>query len=445
MFKGCCKSIYRRPDNRSERIEEMTINDPRYLIGAPFLAVFPLLLVQGAAQTQSPVLTPIYSFSPGFSDGNYLDGLAVGKGGVLYGTTGSGGSYNAGTIFSVTPPASPGGAWTEAILYNFTGRSDGSSPDGSLAFDANGVLYGAASGGTTGYGLVFTLTPPAISGPSWTETVLYNFRGGSDGANPGGIVRDLRGVLYGITNAGDTGPCFFFPTGCGTVFSLTPPASPGGTWTEKVLHTFLGGNDGRGPSSPVVIGTGGILYSTTRAGGGLADSGTVFSLTPPTSLSAGWTETIIYSLSGGNLGNSPRIVIGPGGEIYGTSGGGYDHGVVFSLTPPSSPGGAWVPAVLYQFLGFPDGDNPSGLVVLSGPVICGATSSGGTSDYGTVFSLKPPALPSGSWAERVLASLTFADGITPNAGVVVGHHGVLYGTANGGGAFGYGTVFSLKP
>ena len=252
------------------------------------------------------------------------------------------------------------------------------------------------------------------------------------------------GILYGTTDAGGLGACFFYPSGCGTVFSLSPPSSPGGTWTENVLYSFNGGNDGRGPNSSVVIGTNGVLYGTTVAGGP-ADTGTVFSLAPPLSSGDPWKKAVIYYLAGGNLGLPPRIVLGPRGIIFGVSGGGFGHGIVFALTPPKSSGSGWIPNVLYEFMGSPDGDNPSGIVVLPGPVIYGTTSGGGTTQDGTVFSLTPPPSPGGAWTENVLASFTFGDGISPIAGVTVGHNGVLYGTANGGGAFGSGTVFSLVP
>jgi hypothetical protein len=98
-----------------------------------------------------------------------LGGLA-GLNGVLYGTTSKGGTEasfdcaggdgGCGTIYSLTPPASPGGAWTETVLFNFTGGADGYYPVGTLAVDSNGVLYGVAqNGGEDGYGIVFSFKP----------------------------------------------------------------------------------------------------------------------------------------------------------------------------------------------------------------------------------------------------------------------------------------------
>jgi uncharacterized repeat protein (TIGR03803 family) len=145
------------------------------------------------------------------------------------------------------------------------------------------VLYGATSGGgTSGYGTVFSLTPPASPGGAWTESVLYSFKGSpSDGTNPNldGVVIGTGGVLYGATVTGGTvHPSCGIP-GCGVAFQLTPPASPGGVWTETVLHDFTSGSDGVSPNG-LVIGSGGMLYGTTYGGGGALGWGTVFALKP---------------------------------------------------------------------------------------------------------------------------------------------------------------------
>jgi len=116
------------------------------------------------------------------------------------------------------PPASPGGAWTEATLG---GSPYLANPHGALAIGKGGVLYGTATFGGSGGG-VFALTPPASSGGAWTYAVLYNFAGLSgDGAYPyAGVAIGKDGVLYGTTGSGGS-------SGKGTVFSLTPPRSPG--------------------------------------------------------------------------------------------------------------------------------------------------------------------------------------------------------------------------
>jgi uncharacterized repeat protein (TIGR03803 family) len=86
--------------------------------------------------------------------------LAIGDGGEIYGTTRLGGAANQGTVFSLTPPASPGGAWTETVLHDFKGGGDGAFPVAGLAIGKNGVLYGTTEGGgTSNAGTVFAFKP----------------------------------------------------------------------------------------------------------------------------------------------------------------------------------------------------------------------------------------------------------------------------------------------
>jgi hypothetical protein len=228
---------------------------------------------------------------PGGTDGYRPGGdFAVDAAGVLYGTTARGGTGPdglCGTAFSLTPPASPGGAWSEAVLHSFTG-SDGCSPQGVVIGRA-GVLYGTTYDGGADYlGTVFSLKPPASAGGAWTENVIYSFTyravGGGSSIPSQSLAIDKDGVLYGTTGIrGITTACD--DAGCGTVFSLTPPASPGGEWTQAVLYSFAGGpNDGSSPQEVVLgRGTGGqrVLYGVTAGGGtGTCDGcGTIFSLT----------------------------------------------------------------------------------------------------------------------------------------------------------------------
>jgi uncharacterized repeat protein (TIGR03803 family) len=88
--------------------------------------------------------------------------VAIGDGGVLYGTTEAGGTASSGTVFSLTPPATPGGVWTETVLHSFIGgRTDGEGPRGRLTVDGTGLLYGTTYNGGADYqpGTVFSLTP----------------------------------------------------------------------------------------------------------------------------------------------------------------------------------------------------------------------------------------------------------------------------------------------
>ncbi len=97
-------------------------------------------------------------FSPGCCGGP-SDKLVMDAAGSLYGTTTSDGAYGYGNVFKLAPSE---GGWTYTSLHDFTGQSgsDGAYPQGGLVFDANGNLYGTASeGGTYNAGTVFEITP----------------------------------------------------------------------------------------------------------------------------------------------------------------------------------------------------------------------------------------------------------------------------------------------
>jgi uncharacterized repeat protein (TIGR03803 family) len=138
-----------------------------------------LLSPPNAAASESVTL---YSFpydSGYFPNGETPTGpLAIGKNGALYGTTEYGGAYLAsggsGTVFSLTAPESPGGAWTQSVLWSFGGTStDGEVPLGGVVIGPEGSLYGTTvSGGASGGGTAYSLAPPASPGGTWTETIL---------------------------------------------------------------------------------------------------------------------------------------------------------------------------------------------------------------------------------------------------------------------------------
>ncbi len=195
----------------------------------------------------------LYSFVGGSSDGAYpYSTLILDKAGNIYGTTESGGPNQAGSVFELSLS---GGKWNEKVLYFFTGNLDGGSVNAGVIFDKAGNLYGmSTSGGKYNSGTVFELTP---SNGSWAEAVLYNFSGGNDGGFPSDApVMDKNGNLFGTTFNGGT-------NGYGTVFQLSPSA---GAWTETVLYNFTGGNDGALPLASLLIYKNGLVGPATEGG-----------------------------------------------------------------------------------------------------------------------------------------------------------------------------------
>ena len=385
------------------------------------------VLSTGSAQAQTYTYSVLYSFA-GSPDGTFPTGGVPDAQGNLYGTTGYGGAYAQGTVFKLAP--NPDGSWSETVLYNFTGAG-GAYPFAGLVLDARGNLYGTTQyGGAYGgsFGTVFELTPRGDG--TYSETVLYTFKGGTDASNPqSGLVRDAQGNLYGTTPDGGA-------YGQGTVFKLTP--NQDGSWSEAVLHSFTGGLDGGNPTAVLVLDAQGNLYGNTRNGG--ADgSGTVFKLTP--NQDGSWSETVLYSFTGGADGESPRgsLLRDAPGNLYGhtKSGGNYGYGTLFKLDTTDQE------TVLYSFTGGTDGNWPGNFVRDAQGNLYGTTQYGGAYGEGTVFKLTPN--PDGTWSETVLHSFTGTggDGVTPD-GLVQDAFGNLYGTTGGGGAYGQGTVFELQ-
>jgi uncharacterized repeat protein (TIGR03803 family) len=218
--------------------------------------------------------TILYNFcsQANCADGIYPEsGLIADKAGNLYGTTQSGGANKDGTVYRLAPDG------TETVLYSFCSKpqcADGFSPLAGVVADDRGNLFGTASnGGAANAGLVFKLARDGA------ETVLYTFcsvQNCADGSYPNSVIRDKAGNLFGSTAAGGNTGCNFGVPGCGTVFEISPNG------TESVLYQFKGGSDGAYPVDGLVMDKAGNLYGTTYYGGETACSGqgcgTIFKL-----------------------------------------------------------------------------------------------------------------------------------------------------------------------
>jgi uncharacterized repeat protein (TIGR03803 family) len=344
--------------------------------------------------------TVLYSFTGGADGSSPYSGLAKDYGGALYGVTTAGGQSSIGAAFKLTPPVPPSTQWSFAKIYAFA-QSTAGQPYAAPVFDSAGALIGAAlSGGANNAGTIYKLTPPTSPGGQWTGAALYNFAGGADGLNPAStLVIDSGGAIYGATQSGGT-------NNKGIVFKLPPPGanctpvSPN-LRCETVLHSF-GGSDGNQPLSGLVIDSAsGVLYGTTSYGGA-NNLGVVFSLTPPVPPSTQWVETVLYNFAGGQDGETPISALTlMGGALYGatvhgggTGCGGHGCGTLFLLKPPAAPTMHWSENILYRFSGGSDGANPSGSLTFnafgfgSGLAIYGVLNAGGASGNGAVFTLQ---------------------------------------------------------
>ena len=310
--------------------------------------------------------------------------LLVGPDGGLFGTTylggatWAGGTTGEGTVFHLAPPAVSGQPWTENILRSFTGQYHHASRPATTLISGNaGVLYGAS-------GTVFQLTPPSTGSGAWIETDLVRPL-----AIQGNVIIDAHGVIYGAVSNGSTST--------GSIFSLTPPAVPGGPWTLAKIYSFQGAPDGAGPNG-IVFGANGSIFGSTNSGGtGITCTngcGTIFELTPPASPGGSWTETVLNSFNTFVGGAAPNgLVAAPDGTLYGEtfSNVAYPSGSVFQLAPPVNAGGSWTFTTLHAFPFGPttDGALPMGGLLLKNGVLYGATVNGGAIGGGAIFSIQP--------------------------------------------------------
>jgi uncharacterized repeat protein (TIGR03803 family) len=312
-----------------------------------------------------------------------VSSLVMDSFGNLYGTNNSGnnscGTSGCGGVFVVCAPGAAvgdpapcvGGAASYVYneIYGFSGVPDGSYPRGGLAISPSGVLFGTTTSGgfnnatnepcgktedspiIFGCGTVFELVPSG--GPTWTETLLYNFQGyPNDGSYPSStLIFDSAGNLYGTTEVG--------PLGGGTVFELN-----GASAAKTTLFQF-----------------------TNRWDGGNIYAGITFINSSDSKL-AGTT----YSGGGGNLGavyelkeSSPSIWNEVGGTLFGSSAEqavyNFEQGHVFEGQCPVGT----------------DGCNPYGGVLslaatvngVHGSYLFGTTYYGGKKGFGTVYAILP--------------------------------------------------------
>jgi uncharacterized repeat protein (TIGR03803 family) len=373
----------------------------------------------------------LYSFGAnGSHDGaNPQSSLLQGSDGNFYGTTDEGGANGYGTVYKM---AVSSGTVQFSIIHPFGDpgtTNDGWHPQAALIQGSNGNFYGTTySGGAKYYGTIFKMDS------SDAVTVIHSFRSSdaSDGRTPQAtLIQGSDGNFYGTTYSGGA-------NGYGTVFKMDAFGN------VTILHSFgATPNDGQNPVAGLIQAKNGIFYGTTSAGGSNS-SGTAFKM----SVSSSTVKfSILHNFADNSTPNDGRypqaaLIQAKDGNFYGTTyyGGGYGNGTVFKMDAKG------VVTVLYSFGATSnDGHNPlSALIQAKDGSFYGTTYSGGVNGYGTVFKL---AVSSGGVKYSILHNCadgtTTNDGQNPQAALVQGADGNLYGTTSKGGVNGFGSIFKM--
>ncbi len=387
-----------------------------------FLIFLFLFITLTAQPAQAQTYRVLHSFTSGLDGASPQAGLAIDAAGNLYGTTVAGGSGSlcsappgCGTIFKLTHA---GSGWVTTPIYEFMGTNDGGHPIAPVQYAPDGTLYGSTY---FGYGTLFRLTPPATPSVAtfsfWHMTVLSSFDDFVTGPL-GELAFDSFGNIYGTTPFGG-------PEDEGTVFE----------WSGSLNVIYSGQHyaDGQTPEGGVTPDSSGNLYGAFSAGGPY-QSGFVFELSPS---QQGWTIQNLASFSGGYTPVS-GLVFDSHGNLYGRRGGG-----VFQLV---NVGPYW------NVNGIGNGGSSAPwsyprVTVDSADNILGASYDGGAYGEGSVFKL---SYSDGNWTQTTLHDFcpdgpVCSEGAQPASNVVVDAQGHLYGTTTAGGAYGYGVVWEITP
>ncbi|MGB8010709.1 MAG: choice-of-anchor tandem repeat GloVer-containing protein [Terriglobales bacterium] len=435
------------PDKKSKNLVFSSPRNWNLPIASRFVFALCFLVVMLGAQSLAQTVTDLYDFTGGADGWDPDTPMIAGPDGSLYGTTFYGGYLNCpdgsgegcGSVYRLSPS---GGQWTESTLYQFRGGKDGCCNYSTLTLDQVGNLYGVTDGGTP-WNAVFQLTPGA-PGKHWHFHLLYEFKGKRDGGYPlSPLFVDNSGAIYGASQLGGlNGKGCSQQFGCGAVFQLVAPAHKDNPWTVNVLYEFQGASDGGDPISMIMDSTGAI-YGTTEYGGAFNKNcplgcGVIFELFP---VNGTWAYKVLYTFHGTPHRSPINLLEDASGNLYGLAGEFYGGGGdIFELSPPAAGNGPWTLSYLHRY-----GSTYSATNLTLGPngTLYGDIYGDQDLNWGYIFQMTPPAQQGGAWTYTTLVNFNPLGYQNP-AGVVVGLGGDLYSPLSGGG-YGNGSIVSVVP
>jgi len=387
-----------------------------------FYSLVGLTLALSFGTASSQTVIPLHDFGGGNDGKDPYGRLIRGSDGYFYGTTATGGAQGKGTVFRIDS------AGSITILHGFTGF-DGARPSAGLVLARDGYLYGlTGAGGTStncprGCGTFFRISPSGEfdSLASFDNPKHLYYQGLVEGLDHNFYGIDIRGGVYSS----------------GTVFRVSPSGD------ATVLWSFTGGKDGANPIGSLIVGRDGNLYGTTAGGGSNftwcpSGCGTIFRINP-----AGVVTTLHSFATLDGEEPEGELVEGADGCFYGTTVmGGVGFGTVFRFSLHSGI------TNLYKFYNY-DGSQPRfGLLRSQDGSYYGTANGGGISKYwdkpclmgcGSVFRIGPDGNLTNLWF------FNGSGGGKPEATLVDGGDGYIYGTTSEGGEYGGGTFFRLNP
>jgi uncharacterized repeat protein (TIGR03803 family) len=417
-------------------------------IASHFASALCVLTIVLGVHSFAQKVTDIYDFTGGSDGWDPNAPMIAGPDGSLYGTTLYGGNmdcaqgfgYGCGTVYQLSPS---GDHWTESTLYQFRGGKDGSQNYSTLTLDSMGRLYGVTDGGTP-WNAIFRLTPGA-PGKRWHFNLLYEFKGQRDGGNPlTPLFLDSSGAIYGASQEGGlSGNGCDQQFGCGAIFQLVPPTHKDGPWTARILYEFQGANDGGNPST-MIMDRAGNIFGTTRYGGVFNKKcplgcGVIFELFP---VNGTWAYKVLYAFHGApHQSPSGNLVEDANGNLFGLVGiAPYAAGDIFELSPPAGGTGPWTLSYIHYY----HHDYPA-TNLTAGPdgTLYGDIYGDQDLNSGYIFQVTPPSQQGGPWTYTTLVNFNPLAYQNPT-GVLFGLRRDIYSPLSGGG-YGNGSIVSIKP